>query len=327
MEENKKQWIAAFCMGALLPGLVFRIATSASVYSQIGRHEVQKPAAQSTQPKEQIEEIFKIPVLHGQVVEMLDMDAYLTGVLLAEMPPDFHEQALMAQAVAARTCTLQCVQGRQKHEGNAICTDPGCCQAYMSPEDYRRDGGEEEKIRKVSNAVSQTAGEYLTYEGKLIEATYFSCSGGRTEDAVAVWGTDVPYLQSVESPGEEQAEAYTNTVTFTAEQLEKSLGRTLAGDPMVWLGQVQRTRGGGVATMVLAGKTYTGTELRSLLGLYSTAFTMQVKNGLVEVTTSGRGHRVGMSQYGAQAMAQAGNGYAQILSYYYPGTELTNMVR
>lgn len=327
MEENKKQWIAAFLMGALLPGLVFRIATSASVYTRIDRIEAQKPSVQSTQPTERIEEIFEVPVLHGQVVQMMDMDAYLTGVLLAEMPVDFHEEALMAQAVAARTCTLQCVQGRQKHEGSAICTDPGCCQAYMSPEDYLRDGGAEEKIQKVSNAVVQTAGEYLTYEGKLIEATYFSCSGGRTEDAVAVWGTDVPYLQSLESPGEEQAEAYTNTVTFTAEQLAKCLGRTLTGDPSVWLGQVKRTRGGGVATMVLAGKTYTGTELRKLLDLYSTAFTMQVKNGLVEVTTSGRGHRVGMSQYGAQAMAEAGNGYTQILSYYYPGTELTKMVR
>lgn len=327
MEENKKQWIAAFLMGALLPGLVFRIATSALVYSQIDRHEVQKPAVQSTQPTERIEEIYEIPVLHGQVVQMMDMDAYLTGVLLAEMPADFHEQALMAQAVAARTCTLQCVQGRQKHEGNAICTDPGCCQAYMSPEDYRLAGGEEEKIQKVTKAVEETAGEYLSYEGKLIEATYFSCSGGKTEDAVAVWGADVPYLQSVESPGEEQAEAYTNTVTFTAEQLERCLGRTLTGDPSVWLGQVQRTRGGGVATMVLAGKTYTGTEIRSLLGLYSTAFTMQVKNGLVEVTTSGRGHRVGMSQYGAQAMAEAGNDYTQILAHYYPGTELTNMAQ
>ena len=177
-----------------------------------------------------------------------------------------------------------------------------------------------------TKAVEETAGEYLSYEGKLIEATYFSCSGGKTEDAVAVWGADVPYLQSVESPGEEQAEAYTNTVTFTAEQLERCLGRTLTGDPSVWLGQVQRTRGGGVATMVLAGKTYTGTELRGLLDLYSTAFTMQAKDGCIVVTTSGRGHRVGMSQYGAQAMAQTGNDYTQILAYYYPGTELTNMV-
>lgn len=326
MGENKKQWIAAFIMGALLPGLVFRIATSALVYSQIDGQQIQTPIVNSTQSAERIEEIYEIPVLNGQTVQMMDMDAYLTGVLLAEMPADFHEQALMAQAVAARTCTLQCVQGRKKHEGNAICTDPGCCQAYMSPEDYRKEGGEEEKIQKVSKAVAETTGAYLIYEGKLIEATYFSCSGGRTEDAVAVWGTDVPYLQSVESPGEEQAESYTNTVTYTAEQLAKCLGRTLAGDPSVWLGQVTRTRGGGVATMVLAGITYTGIELRSLLDLYSTAFTMQAKDGCVVVTTYGRGHRVGMSQYGAQAMAEAGNDYKQILAYYYPGTELTNMV-
>ena len=180
-------------------------------------------------------------------------------------------------------------------------------------------GHTQQDLIKISDAVLQTAGKVLTYNGALIEATYYSCSGGRTEDAVAVWGQDIPYLQSVESPGEERASHYIDTVTYDRSELEQVLGQKLSGN---WLGTVTYTRGGGVETIEIGSKVYKGTEIRQLLGLRSTAFVMTAVADTVTVTTKGYGHRVGMSQYGADAMAVSGSTYDSILTHYYPGTEL-----
>ena len=163
--------------------------------------------------------------------------------------------------------------------------------------------------------------QVLTYENALIEATYFSCSGGSTEDAVAVWGNAYPYLKAVDSPGEEHAAHYTDTVTFTPLQFQSALGVILSGTPENWFGPVTYTEGGGVDTMQIGKTIYKGTELRQKLSLRSTAFTVSVGE-YITITTEGDGHRVGMSQYGADAMAAAGKDYREILAHYYPGTEL-----
>lgn len=258
-------------------------------------------------------------------VEEMDMDTYLVGVVLAEMPASFETEALKAQAVVARTYTQKAYTTGGKHGDGSICTQPSCCQAYITEADYLEKGGTEENIEKIRSAVNATSGYVLTYEGALIEATYFSCSGGATEDAAAVWGTDYPYLQSVASPGEENAAHYTDTVTFTAQEFQNALGVSLTGELSGWLGDVTYTNGGGVETMVIGGETYKGTRLRSLLGLRSTSFTMTAKDDIITVTTKGYGHRVGMSQYGADAMAVTGSTYAEILAHYYQGTELTKL--
>ena len=162
----------------------------------------------------------------------------------------------------------------------------------------------------------------LTYQGKLIEATYFSCSGGRTEDALAVWGEDVPYLQSVESPGEEGAAHYVDTVSFTASEFCEKIGKELPGIPAEWIGTIRYTAGGGVETIYIGDEPYSGTQLRSMLNLRSTAFLITAAGDTVTITTKGYGHRVGMSQYGADAMAVQGCSYEEILAHYYPGTKL-----
>ena len=182
----------------------------------------------------------------------------------------------------------------------------------------------QELLDKVKAAVSATTGQVVTYKNQLIEATYFSCSGGRTEDAVAVWGTDVPYLQAVDSPGEEKATHYADTVHFTGTEFARLLGLQLKGNPTTWLGAVTYTDGGGVATMTIGGTVFKGTELRQKLGLSSTAFSLEVVADVVKIVTKGFGHRVGMSQYGAEAMAVGGSSYQEILAYDYPGTRLTD---
>ena len=141
---------------------------------------------------------------------------------------------------------------------------------------------------------------------------------------MAVWGRDVPYLQSVESPGEEEAPRYRDSVSFSASEFAEKLGLQADGDPAGWFGAVTRTAGDGVETMVIRDRSFTGTQLRSKLGLRSTAFEIRVSGDTVTVSTRGFGHRVGMSQYGAQAMAGEGSTCAEILAHYYSGTELVH---
>ena len=242
--------------------------------------------------------------------------------MLGEMPTDFAPEALKAQSVAARTYAWKAYVTGGKHHDGSVCTQSGCCQAYIDPQQYLEQGGSLEGLAKVRQAVAATSGLVLSYQGELIEATYFSCSGGQTEDAVAVWGTDYPYLQSVESPGEEDAVHYEDVLTYSLQQFQDALGIVLPDPPEQWFSQVEYTDGGGIASVNIGGQSYTGTQLRSLLGLPSTRFSIQVSSDTVTITTNGYGHRVGMSQYGADAMAVSGSSFQEILAHYYPGTTL-----
>lgn len=323
MKRNIKQLLAAFLMGVAMPALAMELGQAVVLADPQPPSQSQTVPSDTTTTQQLQQPPDVIPVLlENDTLRMMELDVYLLGVVLAEMPVDFETEALKAQTVAARTCALQCTQEGIKHPGGAVCGDSKCCQAYIEPAQYLNDGGLQENVDKVQRAVTDTAGQILTYQGELIQATYFSCSGGRTEDAVAVWGADVPYLKSVDSPGEEHADIYSNTVRFSAVEFAALLGRDLRGSCTGWLGNVTYTRGGGVATMVIAGKTYTGTDLREMLSLYSTAFSMRAEGDTITVTTSGKGHRVGMSQYGADAMAKKGCTYDQILAHYYPGTRI-----
>ena len=258
----------------------------------------------------------------GTVKEM-DPEEYLVGVILGEIPSGFGEEAIKAQAVVARTFTCKAMDKGGKHTQADVCTDPGCCQAYCAPESYLAQKGSAAHLLAVCSAVEQTKTQVLLYEGALIEATYFSCSGGRTEDAVAVWGSDVPYLQSVESPGEESAAHYMDTVSIPIKDFMDAL--SISGTT-VRVEAVSYSRGGGVQEITLNGTVFTGNQMRSALNLRSTAFVITALPDTVMITTKGFGHRVGMSQYGAQAMAEKGSGYEEILSHYFPGTELKSSI-
>lgn len=261
------------------------------------------------------EDILVMVELDGEARELC-LKEYLLGVLMGEMPGAFPLEALKAQAVAARTFTL-----RRVEQGGLLSDDPAVCQAYADPAGARGKWGEnwEAYLEKMKEAVESTDGQVLTYEGKLISATYFSCSGGKTESAQAVWGGDVPYLVSVDSPGEEDGAAYDSQVSVP---LEEFLSRLEIEKPAV--SAVTYTEGGGVDTVTLDGKTVDGTEFRSLFGLRSTMFIMEITETSVDFTVRGFGHRVGMSQYGAKAMAEAGKSYEEILTWYYTGVELVN---
>lgn len=288
------------------------------VFFCIGLHSEDIENMPNTQQDSPMEEA-TIQVLTDTGLMKMDLNDYLVGVLLCEIPGDFHKEAQKAQAIVARTYTMRTTQFKDKHASNAICTDPGCCQGYTDPSDYLLNGGNEARIALARKAVIETENQILTYEGELIDATYFSCSGGKTEDALAVWGVDIPYLQSVPSPGEENVAYYWDSCQFSYEEFQYALGQKIPDSPDNWFGAVTYTKGGGVESMMIGGRLYSGTELRSILGLRSTAFSITVSDEVITVTTRGFGHRVGMSQYGAQAMALRGKCCAEILEHYYPG--------
>ena len=306
---------------SFLAGLVLPVTLAMALQRAPAVGDVESDALTPTHAPMDETEMLTVENPAGNLRQMA-LDEYLVGVVLAEMPADFESEALKAQSVVARTYTRKRMEG-SKHGQAAVCMDPGCCQGWRSAEDYLNDGGRQASVDKVRRAVADTDGVVLRYEGKLIDATYFSCSGGSTEDAVAVWGQDVPYLQAVDSPGEEQAPRYSDSVTFTAAELAGKLGIENRGDPSGWFSGITYTDGGGVETISVRGKSFTGTQIRSKLGLRSTAFSVEVKDKKITINTLGFGHRVGMSQYGAQAMAKEGAGYEQILTHYYTGAELS----
>lgn len=321
MRINWKEFLLALFLGAVLPSMLMSLWPTAP--QQVPESTEGSTEYQETDPPKKENISLEIPVLmeDGSICQM-DMDTYLTAVVLMEMPAEFEAEALKAQAVVARTYALKRFSSGEKHVGAAVCTDSTCCQGYRSEADYLSAGGSGSDIDKVRQAVLATTGQVLAYNGALIEATYFSCSGGMTEDAKAVWGAEIPYLQAIESPGEEAAAHYTDTVTFSADEFADLLGAEMSGQPGTWMESVTYTAGGGVDTMRLCGADYPGTVLRQRLGLRSTAFVMTAVGDTITVTTKGFGHRVGMSQYGADAMAVQGSTYDEILAYYYQGTQL-----
>ncbi len=322
---NMKEWQIAILMGIVLPSLVFFLAEKLLPMKTITPNQ-QIAATEPTSLSDSADSTIPVLQSDGSVTEM-KLEEYLVGVILGEMPLSFDTEAIKAQAVVARTYALRRFTISPKHDGGAVCVNSSCCQSFCSPEQYIAKGGNAASLNKAISAVSATRGQVVTYQGALIEATYFSCSGGRTEDALAVWGSDIPYLQAVDSPGEENASHYSDSVSITGKEFARLLDLPLSGDPANWLGAVTYTDGGGVDTMIIGGIPFKGTELRQKLDIYSTAFTITPRGDSVYIVTKGFGHRVGMSQYGAEAMAAAGSDYRAILSHYYPDTILTNYNR
>ena len=320
-----KRWLdfwIVFTASVLIPMLIFLISSGTGKVNTNTEETTESVTLGETVPESTEKAVTVISVLNqnGEIVDM-PLNTYVLGVVLAEMPADFEADALKAQAVVARTYALKRQFGSNKHSAS-VCMNADCCQGYLSEQDYLNGYGTMEDLKKVQSAVDDTLDLVLVFNGALIEATYFSCSGGLTEDAVSVWGQDIPYLQSVKSPGEENATHYTDTISMSLDTFREKLGLQTTASPHNWIGNISYTQGGGVDSMVIAGSVYDGTFIRSALGLRSTAFSMTIIGNTVVITTKGFGHRVGMSQYGAEAMAVAGKSFDEILRYYYQGTEL-----
>ena len=261
----------------------------------------------------------------------LTLADYLWRVVAAEMPASFEREALRAQAVTARTYTLyqMGIGTNPNHPEADMCTDIACCQAYLDPDQAAANWGDGASAyaAKITDAVSSTDGQAIFYEGALIDAVFFSSAAGRTLDAVEVWGGSVPYLTGVESPEGEEVPNYHTTVAVSLEDFRATFlaqypQADLSGDPSGWFQSLRPTSSGGVNTVEVGGVVVKGSELRSLFGLRSAHFTVTAGAEGVAFSVTGYGHGVGMSQYGANAMARAGASWQEILEHYYTGVTI-----
>lgn len=296
-----------------------RAAGADAVEATIAATEAPSESAPPEEPLPPFDAATEITLRTADGLRTLPLDKYLVGVLLAEMPADFPPAALEAQAIAARTFTLQKLNAR-KHSDADICSDSTCCQGWLDPEGTN--------CGALELAVRDTDGLVVTYDDALIDATFFSCDGGRTESALAVWGSNVAYLQAVDSPESDDSRRYAEEKQFSEQELLDLLRAAhpeIAPGDVPWFRDLTYTDGGGLATATIGGVTLTGPELRRLLGLRSTDMEIAQGSGAVTIRTQGFGHRVGLSQYGAEAMAQAGRRFDEILLHYYQGTEIRRL--
>ena len=265
-------------------------------------------------------------------VEEMELESYVCGVVAAETPARYHIEALKTQAVAARTRAVWQMQngGCSRHAGAQICADSAHCQGYAGARRCREMWGEEyEAYRdRILSAVSATRDELLTYGGKPITVMYHAISGGVTEAAQTVFSQGLPYLVSVPSEGEEQAQGYMTDTRFTFSEAAKLIDKAFpkldvsAEDVRRTLAIGTYTPTGRVSTVLLCDQEMKATELRRALGLRSTWFTLSADESGVTFHQRGYGHGVGMSQAGANSMAAGGATYQEILAHYYTGAEL-----
>lgn len=253
---------------------------------------------------------------NGSVIN-LNMTDYLIGVVSSEMPASFNLEALKAQSVLARTYALKAKQTGKK------LTDTVSTQSYIDIDQMKNKWGKSFNTyyNKIKNAVENTNGEYLSYNGNYIEALYHSTNNGKTESSLDVFGNYYPYLISVSSEYDKNASSYLRTINMPLDAISNKLGLSLNNDSVISI--LSYTDGGNIKEININGNNFSGKKVRELLGLRSADFDISISDNNANITTRGYGHGVGMSQYGANGMANAGYSYKDILSHYYPGTTLT----
>ncbi|MDD6308568.1 MAG: stage II sporulation protein D [Clostridia bacterium] len=258
----------------------------------------------------------------GEITEE-SIEEYLIGVVAAEMPASFHNEAIRAQAVAARTYIYNKASTGEKnvdHPDATVCTDSTHCKAWLSDSEMHNKLGEDwykNYYKKIAASVQDTCGEIITYNHEPIVAVFHSTGSGRTENSVDVWGGDLPYLKSVESPGDMDSPKFTSTVTIPKHEITSKLGVT---DLHVY--DYQRSEGGAVLSVNIGGFLFRGADLRKYFSLNSANFTIEETESDFIFHVVGSGHGVGLSQYGANHLAEEGKNYTEILTTYYTNVSI-----
>ena len=322
----------------IIPALLTRRTLPVNSNEKISNQEEQNVENQ-TQTSNQNEYNYSkygtISLLHKKTgeVEQVNLDEYLCNVVSAEMPANYEIEALKAQAIVARTYTIYKILNK-KHDTADICDDSTCCQAWISKNDRLarwEESQRESNWQKIVSAVNDTKGKVITYDNKPIDAFFHSNSGGVTEVPVNVWGgTGYPYLQSVETSGEDAYTQYSSEVVFTQEQLINKLKEKYSdisidfsnSDDIKIMEYTESTR---VKTVKFGNHEISGVEARSLLGLRSTNFEISIDGDNIKFSVKGYGHGVGMSQTGADSMAKQGSSAEDIIKHFYTGVEVSEV--
>ena len=279
------------------------------------------------------ETILMLDTSTGDVLS-LSMRDYIIGAVTAEMPASFEEEALKAQAVAVHTYAVRRQEAERENPTPDLCgadisNDSGRYQAYFTKSQAMEfyGTGFEAAYEKISAAADEVLPYILTYEDEPILAAFCSMSSGQTESAENVWGQEVPYLVSADSEADKKAPNYRYEEQITKGELKEILENAypegdFSGDCEKWLETGEKSESGTVLEAMAGGVRTTGQEIRAALGLRSAAFEVKWENGNCTITTRGYGHGVGMSQYGANAMAKSGSDWREILGHYYSGAKI-----
>lgn len=273
-----------------------------------------------------------INLLHKKTgeVEQVNIDEYLCNVVSAEMPADYEIEALKAQAIVARTYTIYKILNK-KHENADICDDSTCCQAWISKDDRLarwEESKRESNWQKICDAVNGTKGKIITYNNVPINAFFHSNSGGITEIPVNVWGgTGYPYLQSVETSGEDAYTQYSSEVVLKQEELLEKLKEKYSDISIDFSNEddikiLEYTEGNRIKTIKFGNHEVSGVEVRSLLGLRSANFEVIREGDSIKFSVKGYGHGVGMSQTGADSLAKQGKNADEIIKHFYKDVEI-----
>lgn len=305
----------------MISGMMDFIRNSTDVFTQ-------EESTHAQSAKGGTDDIFIDVYFHREdEIRTVELDEYIMGVVYGEVPESYGIEALKAQAVAARSYAVYRIENNILHANGAdVCTDYTHCQAWTRAED----GAYPESI---AQAVSETHNIIGTYDGKCINALYFSNSGGYTESIENVWGgAPSPYLVSVESPGESENYDYISVKYFTAEDFTRIIAAYTGSeecdpdDALSNITEIKRSESGRIISANVAGKALSGLKIREMLGTQSSnIFFKALQDGSVVTVSMGYGHGAGMSQCGAQAMAKKGAAYDEILKHYYTGIELTEI--
>lgn len=317
----------------LIPAMMISPKTSAQEKSN---------NSDSTEISETSEIITETESLETQIYHVLDIASneilevsvrdYVIGAVGAEMPASFETEALKAQAVAAHTYAERQVilaENRSDLQGADFSNDPAQYQAFYTKQQLQELYGDNfnSYYEKLCNAVDAVLPEILFYDNEPIIAAFHAMSSGKTESAQNVWGNEVAYLQSVDSTSDTSAPKYQQEISYTPEQVQELLtsahtGLILGTDTEHWFGEPTYSDAGTVLQIPVGTSIFTGQELRNIFSLRSACFEISYKDKNFIFTTKGYGHGVGLSQYGANAMALQGSNYREILAYYYPDTIL-----
>ena len=268
----------------------------------------------------------KVYITKTQETVEIELEEYLLGVLAAEMPATYHEEALKAQAVAAYTYLLNKRKNPDEALGGADLSDNSAThQGYLTATARNEKWGDKTEAyeKKLKKSVQEVMGKVIVYEGEPIIAAFHAINSGVTQSAKTVWGGEVPYLKSVNSVGDRLSPDCVKTVAISSTEFSNLASNidscTLDGEAESWIGDIETSSDGYVKTVEIGSAELTGLEARDALGLRSAVFTYEYKDDNFMFTTSGYGHCVGMSQYGADYMARQGSTWEEIIKHYYTG--------
>lgn len=297
------------------------------VFSKNITEEVVEESAQVQGPPSTV----KVMSVDSQNITELTLEDYLLGVVAEEMSASYHEEAIKAQIIASHTLLEHTKLHKTEDLGDADITDDyKTHQGYLTVQEQQEKWGDNYTLysEKIKECIAQVGHLILEYDGEPITASFHAISNGKTENASDVWGGSYAYLVSVDSEGDKLSPKYLTEASFTFEKFKKIMAQQnveLADDPEKWVEKITNTETGMVKEIIIGGKTFKGTEVRKLFSLRSSTFECNVNESNVLFKVKGYGHGVGMSQYGANYMAEQGKTFEEILAHYYKGAQIKEM--